>query len=140
MLVSIGTSYNGARNSVIEESRAPRRGILRHGKDLIKIAVDHVALALDSEKAWHSYLTILDPSPEERQRYYRINPRLQNEPPRMDDVDSMLAIRETARQLIDPNMIGALASRLIASSFYFEKHGASDTENGISTCEGKSRN
>ena len=138
VFVSLGTSYNGARDSVLLESPAPRKGILSHGKDLMKIAIDHIALALDSEKAWHSFLTVLEPGPEDRRRYFRINPRLQAAPPPLDDVGSMMRIQETVRHLIDQDAVASLALRLIASSFYFEVSGTKIPESGECACKGKS--
>ena len=122
LIVSIGTTYNSAARLSLEKSSSPRVGVLAHGKALIKIAVDHIASALDSEKAWHAYMNVLQPPSNHRAKYIRFNPQLSEDPPRLDEVESMSYLQEVVREkLSSDGRIQKVALRLIASSFYFEK-------------------
>ena len=119
----MGTTYkSAARLSTEKAAVSPRLGVFSHGKALYRIAVDHIASALDSEKAWHSYMNVLQPPSNHRSKYIRINPQLNEDPPRLDDVERMSYIQEMVREmLISDDKIQRVALRLIASSFYFEK-------------------
>lgn len=88
----------------------------------MKIAIDHIASSLDSEKAWRSYMEVLNPPPNQKARYIRINPQLNENPPGLDEVDRLPYIQEVVRGMSSTNVsIQDVALRLIASSFYFEK-------------------
>ena len=125
IVVSVGTSYNPATRSSSESAlspRSPRLGVFSHGKSLMKIAIDHIASSLDSEKAWRSYMDVLNPPPNQKARYIRINPQLNENPPGLDEVDRLPYIQEVVREMSSTNVsIQNVALRLIASSFYFEK-------------------
>ena len=122
LVVSVGTTYNSAAGLTTEKVAVPRLGIFSHGKALYRLAVDHIASALDSEKAWHSYMNVLQPPSNHRSKYIRINPQLNEDPPRLDDVERMSYIQDVVREmLISDDKIQKVALRLIASSFYFEK-------------------
>lgn len=125
IIVSVGTSYNPAPRSSAEKALSPlspRLGIFSHGKSLVKIATDHIASALDSEKTWGSYMNVLHPPPNQNSRYVRINPRLKENPPSLDEVDRLPYIQELVREMSSTDVsIQNVALRLIASSFYFEK-------------------
>ena len=125
IIVSVGTCYNQATRSPTEKALSPfspRPGIISYGKSLMKIATDHIACALDSEKTWRSYMNVLQPPPNQRARYLRINPELRENPPRLDEVDRLPYIQEVVREIYSTDVtIQTIALRLIASSFYFEK-------------------
>ena len=122
LVVSVGTTYNSAARLSTEKMAVPRLGVFSHGKALYKIAVDHIASALDSEKTWHSYMNVLQPPLNHRSKYIRINPQLDEDPPRLDEVEHMSYIQDKVREmLISDDRIQKVALRLIASSFYFEK-------------------
>ena len=88
----------------------------------MKIAVDHIASALDSEKTWRSYMNVLHPPPNQKARYVRINPQLKENPSGLDEVDRLPYIQELVREMSSSDVsIQNVALRLIASSFYFEK-------------------
>ena len=118
----MGTTYNSAARLSTEKAALPRRGVLSHGKALIRIGMDHIASALDSEKAWHSYKNVLQPPSNHRAKYIRINPQLNEDPPHPDEVDRMSYIQDVVREMSSSDeRIQKVALRLIASSFYFEK-------------------
>ena len=126
LVVSIGTSYKSCKNSIVDMKSVPlpSKGVVSHGKSLFKIAVDHFASALDSEKTWHSYLGILEPAPSHRHRYVRLNPQLDQEPPALDRVESMKTLQALSRADMSENpTIPKVANQLVASSFYFESSG-----------------
>lgn len=121
LIVSIGTTYNSASRLSTEKAASPRLGVLSHGKALYRIAVDHIASTLDSEKAWHSYMSVLQPPSNHSAKYIRLNPQLDEDPPRLDEVERMMYIQEVVREMSgSDNRIQKVALRLIASSFYFE--------------------
>lgn len=125
VIVSVGTSYNPAARSSVEKALSPlspRLGVFSHGKSLMKIAIDHIASSLDSEKAWRSYMNVLNPPQNQKARYIRINPQLKENPPGLDEVDRLPYIQEVVREMSSTDVnIQNVALRLIASSFYFEK-------------------
>lgn len=88
----------------------------------MKIAIDHIASGLDSEKIWRSYMNVLNPPPNQRARYVRINPQLRENPPALDEVERLPYLQEVVREMSSTDVsIQMVAHRLIASSFYFEK-------------------
>ena len=125
IIVSVGTSYNPATRSSAEKALSPlspRLGVFSHGKSLMKIAIDHIASTLDSEKTWRSYMDVLHPPLSQRGRYVRINPQMKENPPRLDEVDRLPYLQEAVREIVSTDdSIQTVALRLIASSFYFEK-------------------
>lgn len=122
LVVSVGTTYNSAARLSTEKAAMPRLGVFAHGKALYRIAVDHIASALDSEKTWHSYINVLQPPSNHRAKYIRLNPQLNEDPPRLDDVENMSYIQDKTREMLSSDdRIQTVALRLIASSFYFEK-------------------
>lgn len=125
IIVSVGTSYNPAARSSAEKALSPlspRLGVFSHGKSLMKIAIDHIASSLDSEKTWHSYMNVLHPPTNQKARYVRINPQLRENPPGLDEVERLPYIQEVVREMSSTDVsIQNVALRLIASSFYFEK-------------------
>lgn len=125
IIVSVGTSYNPAARSSAEKALSPvshRLGVFSHGKSLMKIAIDHITSALDSEKIWRSYMSVLHPPPNEKVGYIRINPQLKENPPGLDEVESLPYIQGVVREISSTDVsIQNVALRLIASSFYFEK-------------------
>ncbi|TKA79397.1 hypothetical protein B0A49_02614 [Cryomyces minteri] len=101
MIVSIGTSFNPqSRRVQPEKMQVPRYGVVSHVKSLIKIAQDHIASSLDSEKTWDEYLSTLAPPLTHRQRFIRISPELRKDPPRIDDYQYIAVYRGTARRSV----------------------------------------
>ena len=118
----MGTTYNSAAGRSTEKAALPRLGVVSHGKTLYRIAMDHIASALDSEKAWYSYMNVLQPPSNHMAKYIRLNPQLHEDPPRLDEVERMSYIQDMVREMsIADNRISKVALRLISSSFYFEK-------------------
>ena len=122
LIVSLGTAYKSAAHLSPKKVALPRLGIFSHGKALYRIAVDHIASALDSETAWHAYMNVLQPPPNHRAKFIRFNPQLSEDPPHLDGVEHMSYIQGVVRDMSSSdNRIQKVALRLIASSFYFEK-------------------
>ena len=122
LIVSVGTTYNSAARLSTEKAASPRLGVVSQFKALYRIADYHIASALDSEKAWHSYMSVLQPPSNHREKYIRVNPQLNENPPRLDEVERMSYIQEMVREMLcSDDRIQKVALRLIASSFYFEK-------------------
>ncbi len=129
VVVSIGTGYGPPQSKPVLSSPPPQVGVLSHGKSLYKIATDHIASALDSQKAWDTYISILQPPPEHMTRYVRLNPQLREDPPNLDDVDQIQRIKSTVRtQMATNGQIQRLAHQLVASCFYFEKSAAAELQ------------
>ena len=127
LVLSLGTTYRPTSPLSPEATASPRTGLFAYGKSLYKIAVDHIQASLDSEKAWDTYMNILDPR-EYRSRFVRINPALDEDPPRLDDVDRMQHIQSLVREQIRKNIqVSQVALQLVATCFYFERSPAVDT-------------
>lgn len=139
VVVSIGTGYGPPRSKPVLSSPPPQVGILSHGKSLYKIAIDHIASALDSQKAWDTYISILDPPSEHMTRFVRLNPQLREDPPNLDDVDQIQQIKRTVRtQMATNGQIQRLAHQLVASCFYFEKSAAAELQpDNFYECRGR---
>ena len=122
-MLSVGTSYNPHSRKIIPEKAAVSKlGVFSHGKSLVKIAIDHIASALDSEKVFQNYMSILPCTEEHRLRYVRINPKLAEDPPHLDDVHRLPYIQEVVRgQMAESQEIKRVAKQLVATSFFFEK-------------------
>jgi predicted acylesterase/phospholipase RssA len=124
VLVSIGTAYNPRSHRQPMDNKSPTSpsGVFAHGKSLLKIAIDHIASSLDSEKTWEDFTIMLPMSSTPRSRYIRINPQLPEDPPRLDEVGSLRYLQEVVRnQMLDSPHIKGVADRLLVTSFYFEK-------------------
>lgn len=122
VIVSIGSTYFPTSRNGDGKPSAPRLGVLSHGKQIYKIAHHSIASTMNSEKTWEDYISILQPSPINRLRYVRLNPQLDEEPPRSDDVHRMEDIQRLVRKTWQDNQeIRRVSRQLIASSFYFEK-------------------
>lgn len=81
----------------------------------MKIAIDHIASTLDSEKTWRSYMDVLHPPPSQRARYVRINPQIKEDPPSMDEVHRLPHIQEVVREILSTDVsIQNVELRLIA--------------------------
>ncbi|KAI9861482.1 MAG: hypothetical protein M1824_002374 [Vezdaea acicularis] len=127
VFLSIGTGYNsvGAQEPSPERPSA-KSGWISYAKIQYKIAIDHIANSLDSERAWIDFLRILNPSPEDRGRFIRLNIGLNGDPPRLDDLAQMKSLQYKVRSQFRHNkIIKHVAHRLIASCFFFER---SDTD------------
>ena len=138
IVVSIGTAFSPKSGPAVESPATLRRGVLRHGKALYKIAKNHVALSLDSEMAWENYLSVLQPPMAYRSRYVRLNPQLMEDPPALDEVSRMQFIQDLTRDKFhDDHRIQRVARKLIASSFYFEKSAPAESKEGYGfQCKG----
>lgn len=131
IVVSIGTALGPKSGPVVESPATLRRGVFSHGKALYKIAKNHVASSLDSEMAWENYMSVLQPPMVYRSRYVRLNPRLMENPPALDEVFQMKRIQDLTRnKFYDDDRIRTVARKLIASSFYFEKSAPAEPKDG----------
>lgn len=138
IVVSIGTAYGPPQSKPVLSPPPPQVGVLSHGKSLYKIATNHIASALDSQKAWDTYISILQPPSEHMKRFVRLNPQLRKDPPDLDDVDQIQHIKSTVRtQMATNGQIPRLALQLVASCFYFEKSAAAELQSDNSyECKG----
>lgn len=120
MVLSIGSTH-GPKHGKKRADKYVSRGIVAHGQFLKKMARDHLHKALDSEETWNDYISVKNPSRENRGRSCRINPQVATAPPKLDEVDRLDSLQDTARRLMqgDP-MVASLARRLVATCFYFE--------------------
>ena len=138
IVVSIGTAFCPKTNQAIERNMSLRRGVFSHGKTLYKIAKNHVASSLDSQMTWVKYMTVLQPPPIHRARYVRLNLRLTEDPPALDEVSRMKYIQDLTREKFGgDDQIQEVALKLIASSFYFEKSTLVESkEDHVFQCKG----
>jgi predicted acylesterase/phospholipase RssA len=124
ILLSIGTGYNPATEP--RDSRSTSKpstwGVLSHMRGLAKIGIDHVHNSLNSERTWKIFMERYLPYDRFKDRYIRVNLTLDNDPPKLDDVQAMGKLRDMTRSRFtkEKDQIQTIADRLIASSFYFE--------------------
>lgn len=93
IMLSIGTGLAADQDEKSLKSPITKRGLIRNGKMLLKIATDHIADALDCEKTWNEYtrpLTVHD-SPS---RYIRYNVKLDGDLPGLDDIKALESLQE----------------------------------------------
>ena len=133
IILSIGTSYNpdSVRRINMQRTSTLRLGVLNQAKNLLKLAMDTISSTLDSQKTWETYMEVLNPPNHHRHRYVRLNPKLTEDPPPLDQVDQMIRLQGIVRQqTMNDERIKELAIQLIATSFYFEKIGQMQEASG----------
>jgi hypothetical protein len=123
ILISIGTGHNAKKMELPVAPKAtaipPKRGFISHFKTFKRIAQDHVAVSLDSERTWISWLQTLPNPQEHAKRLVRLNVSCNRDPPSLDDVQSMRQLRIYVQEQYALNrLIEDIAHRLVASSFY----------------------
>lgn len=122
VMVSVGTMFCGKS----EPKRKPKwvsspKGIVAHFKFLAKMASDHLHTSLDSQRTWEEFLSLRGPSRQDRARYHRLNPELNVQPPKLDEVDQLEYLEEVTRfHMGGDHKLQTLARQLVATSFYFE--------------------
>ena len=120
IMLSIGTGLAADQDERSLKSPITKRGLIRNGKMLFKIATDHIADALDCEKTWNEYtrpLTVHD-SPS---RYIRYNVKLDGDLPGLDDIKALESLQEEVmRKVSREARITNLAFQLVATWFYFD--------------------
>ena len=92
---------------------------------LINIMKNRVDNILDTEITWSLFLSDTARGDEEyRRRYWRINPNIGVDPPKLDEVKELPQLQQKVQQMTkDPayqKQIGGAARRLVASCFYVE--------------------
>jgi predicted acylesterase/phospholipase RssA len=128
IVISIGTSFSTkppSKRATLLITNA-RWGVISHVKQLAKIAIDHVLSTLDAERTWAKWVEDNAYSPRTQGRYIRLNVPLEHDPPKLDDVDAMPGIKNTASHHCSTKRLEykAVADRLLATSFYFERSSA----------------
>ncbi|EMC99209.1 hypothetical protein BAUCODRAFT_146182 [Baudoinia panamericana UAMH 10762] len=127
IIVSIGTLYSDKtkdKRALSQKWTSSPRGVVSHGKFLQKMATDHLHTSLDSERAWNMWLNARDPTGADKARYVRLNPKLEDHPPKLDEVSELRHLQElTWRCIKDDRQYGLLALRLVATCFYFDVSG-----------------
>ncbi|KAF2012508.1 hypothetical protein BU24DRAFT_442957 [Aaosphaeria arxii CBS 175.79] len=95
----------------------------------LTILTKRVESVLDAENTWKEFRQeITASSPIAASRYIRMNPRTSNRTPKMDDKAQLQTLQFEIQKKLGPTTslglkIKAIAHRLVASSFYFEKSG-----------------
>ncbi|KAL8938711.1 MAG: hypothetical protein Q9216_003748 [Gyalolechia sp. 2 TL-2023] len=125
LLLSIGT---GKCLDDLETEEAPQKKGEQEAKWLqwlpkaLQILFAKMHDSLDTEKTWQKFIETV-PAEDVAQRYIRINPDLRHGVPALDEKSSIQGLEtETRRSLSYMNSaIRAIADRLVASCFYYEK-------------------
>ncbi|KAE8453842.1 hypothetical protein EG329_007618 [Mollisiaceae sp. DMI_Dod_QoI] len=125
ILISIGTGHN-PKSPKMEIPTGPKaamnphkKGFISHFRSLKRIARDHISVSLDSERTWASWLQTLPNQQEHANRIVRLNVSCANDPPPLDDVQSVPQLRTYVQEQYALNQsIEDIAHRLVASSFY----------------------
>jgi hypothetical protein len=151
ILLSIGTGLHGAdTENFLDASRSDRRRFqirkminqvkpTQHDKLMavpkafpqieswLTIFKKRVESALDAEATWREFRKdVVGTTPHAAaERYIRVNPRMKNRIPKMDDKSQIDNLQEevinSLRTHGSHTKVKDIAQRLVASSFYFEK-------------------
>lgn len=90
-----------------------------------QVAVNRFDNILDAQNAWDQfYEEVREPSSSVGQRYIRLNPELKTKV-KLDDVESLRWLKDSVTEVLRSSKwkhdTKAIAQRLIATSFFFEK-------------------
>jgi hypothetical protein len=122
VVVSIGTMYC-SKTSAKPTTKyvSSRKGIFAHFKFLAKMAFDHLHTSLDSQRTWDDFVSTRGSIARDPCRYVRLNPELDVQPPKLDEVEKLQFLEEETRRRFggDPSL-KQLARRLLATCFYFD--------------------
>ena len=109
-----------------------------------QVMVNRMGNILDSEKLWSEFrIWVLDSKAVgESRRYQRVNPKLDRQPPKLDEKNQLENLRATViEKLRNTNnyrwRIARIVHILVASSFYFEKREQPRECEGYHLCNGK---
>ncbi|KAF7523041.1 hypothetical protein G7054_g11908 [Neopestalotiopsis clavispora] len=147
ILLSLGTCLpqdTSAQNYDHQLERLRAREKVEFGIGRLKASVDtlraifraaafQISLNIDSERIWKQWnKQCADLAP----RAFRVNPDLGQEPPRLDEKAKVPELRDRINgwvQKEDPaEQISQICCTLVASSFYFERHGCPEKGDGSS--------
>jgi hypothetical protein len=139
-ILSIGTAYNPMSRKRSAEKSSTSTNFFGHPKEFATITVDQVKSSLESEKTWTDYMQELSLPQMHRDRYQRLNPALLEDPPALDDVQSIANLRlKTRRCMMADVGLHRAAYRLLVTSFYFEETEPVDNlPDGFVKCTGMS--
>jgi hypothetical protein len=120
IMLSLGTGLAADQDEQSLKSPISKRGLIRNGKMLLKIATDHIADALDCEKTWDDYIRPLALQ-DSSSRFIRYNVELDSDLPSLDDVKALQPLQEkVARKVLQDHRITNMAFQLVATCFYFD--------------------
>ena len=98
---------------------------------------------LDAEIAWREFckdIANLDGLSNISLKYVRINPRLDHDPPSMDDVSQLERLQKETRKVLKSEdslaHIERVVNILVASSFYYQRSAAWRTGIDMFSCSG----
>jgi hypothetical protein len=137
-MLSLGTGYDPEKRQPTRNS-IMRRGMIRNGKFLLKIAADHIEDALDCEKTWGEYVRSIPR--DARARFVRYSPKLVKCLPGLDDVYIVENLQKLVTEHLareeEASSIQRVAMQLIATSFYFETEKVHQSPQNAATITGK---
>jgi predicted acylesterase/phospholipase RssA len=121
IVLSIGTGYNIIPRKPVGPANISPRGLFAGVRILYKTAVDNISTSLNAEKMWREFLDHSQVPEHLKERYVRLNLKLQKDPPRMDEVSQLEEMEAKTRSQYtkDRALTKAVADRLLATAFYF---------------------
>ncbi|CAN9421253.1 unnamed protein product [Alternaria alternata] len=130
LFLSIGTSQNKADPRVEQpdvtmtdedRTRRPTFHMMPQIVTQMRNLMDNI---LDAEQAWDKFCSDMAPTRDDALRYVRINPDIERQPPKLDEVKKVgELIRDTRKALktsANRAQIARVTHILVASTFYFE--------------------
>lgn len=145
LLLSIGTGFDPIlKPDGDREGRRTRakRGALEFAKTVLKIATQQIESSLNCERTWSDFLRSIQMQDEDKAtKYRRLTIEFPNNLPRLDQVDRIEWLGEMTEAFCSDNiLIDEIATKLIASLFYFRLDGASQVAQAGKKwiCEGRS--
>ena len=79
---------------------------------------------LDPERAWDEFMSGLHYDEDEKKRYQRINPKIGEKPPALDETSKVPHLQGCVLEVMGDDayqqQVGKISRQLVASSFYIE--------------------
>ncbi len=121
LMLSLGTGLAPDPDEKSLKSPITKRGLIRNGRMLLKIATDHIEDALDCEKAWREYTRSFIISGSSS-RFVRYNVDVDGNLPALDDVKALEPLQTQVTEKLTQDVVGItrLAFQLVAMCFYFD--------------------
>lgn len=134
--------FNQVKPNISEKPSFPGLRALNEIESLVSMFKKRAESVLNAELTWREFRkdVVGTSSPIAAERYIRLNPRTQNRTPKMDDKAQIQSLHDEIKSGMNTHgmriKIEGIAHRLVASSFYFEKQGASREAGDLITIQG----
>lgn len=138
IIISVGTGLQEGSSQIAKKPNRAARLLLKVTPkglvDKVGVVYDMVKSTLDCERQWREFYQSINWDEPHRARCHRLNIGLRAEPPKLDDVGSLIWLKDVAATYLSPEHKGysnsmytnahehvtVVARQLIATLFYFQ--------------------